>query len=310
MWHPCVAPTQNWRSTFAGGDRVDILAFDGGVDECQGGAAEGFVLAKDEGEVTADVRVGDGNRSEHLGLDILLHMGAGDEAHADVRGHEALEQFAGIEFHGVLRLEPAFVEEIFERVASVYSLGHHQGKFGDFGDGGRFHFGQRMLRWGNNDQFIPMNEDYGEPVVADGKRNDAEVDGIVDYRFQNLAIVGALDVDGDIGVLLLEFGKDFGKDVQAGAFVGADDDLAAGHALGLGDGGQDDLAGFKCFFSILLEDLARSGDRNLAAGAVEELGPDLLLQGANLGGDRWLGAEALLRGTGKRREPCDFQKGF
>src|SRR2546425_3776737 len=104
MWHPCVAPTQNSRSTFGGSDRVDIFAFDGGVDKSQGGAAEGFVLAKDEGEVAADLRVRDRNRGEHVGLDILLHVGAGDEAHAYVGGHEALEQFAGIELHGVLRL--------------------------------------------------------------------------------------------------------------------------------------------------------------------------------------------------------------
>src|SRR5712691_7924698 len=114
----------------------------------------------------------------------------------------------------------------------------------------------------------------------------------------------------DVGVLLFELGEDLGKDVQAGAFVGADNDLAARHALSFGDGCKDGFAGFKCFFSIFLEQLAGSGDRHLAAGAVEQLCADFFLQGADLGRDRGLGAKALLRSAGEGAQACDFEKGF
>src|SRR5207245_3060811 len=83
-----VAPTQNRRSAFGGDDRVDILAFDGCINECKRGAAESFVLAEHEREVAANLRIRDGNRGQHVGPDILLHVRAGDEAHADVRSEE------------------------------------------------------------------------------------------------------------------------------------------------------------------------------------------------------------------------------
>src|ERR1700733_4187382 len=66
-----------------------------------------------------------------------------------------------------------------------------------------------------------MDEDYGEAVVFYREGNYSEIDGVVGYRFEDLGVVGALDVDRDVGILLFEVGKDFRKDVQAGTFVGA-----------------------------------------------------------------------------------------
>ena len=155
-----------------------------------------------------------------------------------------------------------------------------------------------------------MNQNDGQPGVGDRHGHEAEVHRVVDDRFQDLAVIGALDVDRHVRILLLELGKDFGKDVQAGAFVGAHDDFAAGHALGFGDGGQHRLAGFKNFFSIFLEELAGGGDGDFPAGAVEQLGADFFLQGADLGRDGRLGAEALLRGPGEGAVARDFEKRF
>ena len=46
------------------------------------------------------------------------------------------------------------------------------------------------------------------------------------------------------------------------------------------------------------------------ARAIEQLGPDFFLQGADLGGDRRLGAEALLRSTGEGAVARDLEKRF
>ena len=70
--------------------------------------------------------------------------------------------------------------------------------------------------------------------------------------------------------------------MQAGAFICSHNNLAAGYALRFRDGSEHSLAGFKRLFSVFLKQLARGGDRNLAAGAVEQLGPDFFLEGANL----------------------------
>ena len=147
-------------------------------------------------------------------------------------------------------------------------------------------------------------------VSVTGREIDAEVDGVVDDGFENLAVVGALDVDRNVGILLFEVGKNVRQDVQAGAFVRADDDFAAGNALHLGDGDQHGLAGVERFLDIFLERLAGGGERDLAAGAVEQLGADFFLQAANLGRNGGLGAETLLRRARERGVPRHFEKRF
>src|SRR5580704_12409437 len=80
------------------------------VDESERGAAESFVFAEDQGQVAADLRVGDGNGGQRLGANIFLDVGARDEADADVGGYKALQEFAGIEFHGEVRFQTALVK--------------------------------------------------------------------------------------------------------------------------------------------------------------------------------------------------------
>ena len=155
-----------------------------------------------------------------------------------------------------------------------------------------------------------MDQDDGQSWIGDRHGHEAEVDRVIDDRVENLAVVGAGDVDRNVRVLLLELGEDLREDVQAGAFIGAYDDLAAGHAFGFGDRGQDGLAGFKNFFSIFLEQLAGGGDGDFAAGTVEQLGADFFLQGADLGGDGRLCAKALLRRAGERAVARDLEKRF
>src|SRR5262249_18667475 len=94
-------------------------------------------------------------------------------------------------------------------------------------------------------------------------------------------------------------GKNFRKDVEASSFVGANDDFAARDALRFGNGGHRRLTGIKGFFCKFQEQLAGGGQRHLSTGTVEQSGADLFFERANLGGNRRLSAETLLRGTGE-----------
>ena len=167
-----------------------------------------------------------------------------------------------------------------------------------------------MLWRRDQDQLISMNEYHGQTAVVDGKGNDAEIDRVIDDRFENLGVVGALDIHRHIGILLFEVCKNVGQDVQAGAFVGADDDFAAGNALHLGNGDHHGLAGVQRLFHVLQKSLAGGGERDFAAGTVEQLGADFFLDAANLRRNRRLGAETLLRRPRERGVPRHFEKGF
>src|SRR5208283_2723079 len=58
----------------------EIVLAEGDVHEGAGGAAEGFIFAEDESEVAADLDVGESERDEGLGANVLLNVGARDEA--------------------------------------------------------------------------------------------------------------------------------------------------------------------------------------------------------------------------------------
>src|SRR5881396_629881 len=151
-----------------------------------------------------------------------------------------------------------------------------------------------MLRRGNDYQLVAMNQHNRQSRVRDWQGHNSEVNRIVDHRFQNLGVIGPLDIHGHIRILPLEFRKNFGKDVKASALIRSYDNLATWHALGFGDGSENALAGLKCFFSIFLE----------------QLGADVFFKRTDLRRDRRLCAEAFLRGTRKAGEASYLEKGF
>src|SRR5215467_7832368 len=114
-------------------------------------------------------------------------------------------------------------------------LGNQQRESCDLGDGGRAEFGERVIGRRDDDELVAVDGNDGEASIRNWEGNDAEVDGVVDDGFQRLCVIRALDADGDIRVLALEVSEDFGKDVQAGAFIGADDDFTTGYTFGFGD---------------------------------------------------------------------------
>jgi hypothetical protein len=167
-----------------------------------------------------------------------------------------------------------------------------------------------MLRRRNDDQLVTMDGHDREPGVGYGERDHAEVHGVVDDRFKRLGIVGAFDPHSHFGVGPLEVREDLGKDVQAGAFVGAYNQFSAGDALGFGDGDANGFACFDGFLGVLEEELAGLGERDFAARTVKQAGTNVFLQRADLGGNGGLGAKTLLGGARERTEPRNFQESF
>src|SRR5207253_6563203 len=269
-------------SALAGRNGLSRLEFDGNIYKREGGAAQGLVFAENQSQIAADLGIRNRYGGERIGTEISEHIRTRNETYANVGRYKPLQQFARVKFHGVVRLKSALVKKIFQRIPGVARLRDNEWKFRCLGYRRRLYLGQRMMWRRDDDEFIAVKQHHGQPSVGDRHGDDAEIHRVVDHRFENFAVIGALDIHGNIGVLLLELGENLGKDMQTCPFVGADDDLAAWHALGLADGSKDHLACFKCFFSIFPKQLARGGDGNFAAGAIEQPGADFFLESSHL----------------------------
>src|SRR5579871_6261932 len=266
----------------------DVRQFLGGfvlhrdVNERQSGPAERLILAEHQSQIAPDLGVGQGDCGKRFGANVLFDVGAGDEAYPNIGGHEALQQFARVQFHGEVGFQPPLMKELLNGVASMPRLRNDQGELAGIGDGGGLHLSQGVVRRRNQNQFIAMDENHGQAGVGYRQREDAEVHRVVDDRFQNFGVVGALDVHRDVGVLLLEVSENVGEDVQAGSFVRANNNLSARHPLHLGNRDHHGLAGIERLLNILLKRFSGGSERHFAPRAIEQLGADLFLDATNL----------------------------
>src|SRR6266567_3870579 len=286
--------------------RASRFELDRNLNEGKGGAAQGFVFAKNQGQIAPYGGIGQRNSGQQPGLYLSDDIGSSYEPHADVRSHKALQKLAGIQFHGDFALEAALVKEVLNRVACTANFGQEQREAHHVSDAGFLEAAERMSRWSNDDQLIVMNIHYGQPFVIHRSGNYAEVDKVLDDRLHDLGPLQSTDLHGHAGIELLEFGKNFREDVQACTFIGPNHDLAAWNAFHFRHAHQHGLARVQGLFRILLEDLACAGERNFAAAAVKQLGANLFLQSANLRRDGGLSAKTFLRRPGKAGVPGDF----
>ncbi len=75
------------------------------INERQRGAAERFIFAENQCQIALNTRVRQGERGQRLGLQVFRYVGARYEPDSDVGCNEALQQLAGVQFHGYPRLQ-------------------------------------------------------------------------------------------------------------------------------------------------------------------------------------------------------------
>ena len=83
--------------------------------------------------------------------------------------------------------------------------------------------------------FVGVNLDHLQPLLGHRQLGDAEIRLVVEHGLHHARAVGAVHQDLHVGKLLLELGKHQRQDVDAGGFVGRDEQFPARHAFQLID---------------------------------------------------------------------------
>src|SRR3954464_4297204 len=96
-----------------------------------------------------------------------------------------------------------------------------------------------------------MNQHGGKTIISHWHGYNSEIHGVIDDRLEHFRIVSPLDAHRHVGILLLKMRKDFGKDVQAGAFVRTYNNLTSRYTLSFSDRGCHGLAGVEGIFREL-----------------------------------------------------------
>src|SRR5262249_41494179 len=132
---------------------------------------------------------------------------------------------------------------------------------------------------------------------------------VVHDRVDDMRAVRAIDQKLDVGKALLVFGEDLRENVNAGGFVGGDDQLAARDSFELVDCVLSAPAQIENLLALAGEDASGRGESDLGAETFEERRVQLLFELADLGADGRLGAIARLRCLREAFEAHDLEKG-
>ena len=103
-------------------------------------------------------------------------------------------------------------------------------------------------------------------------------------------------------------GEDVGQHVQAGGLIGADHQRAARTGALIGHGQQRLVPHLQQALGVGEQHPAGGREGHIFTGTIEQAVSVLLLQLADLGADRGLGAKNFLPGAGKTSQLGHFQK--
>lgn len=265
-------------------------------------------VQRDDAEIAGDVDAFDLDSLDEASLDLLKEVDAGHEADAEASDDEALEELGGVKLHGDASSSLILDEQVVEELAAATFLGDEEAVFGGVRQRDRFELRERMAGGDDENQFVFVDDFNVEAGIADGERDDAELDLAVENERDGFGALGADDVEGDTRVLLFELGDEQRKDVERSGVVGGDGEGAAGHALHILQGEADVLELDERLLGEGPEDAAGGSKGDFAAATVEEAMTEVGFEGADLRGDGGLGDVQPLGGAGEALLSSDLKK--
>src|SRR5260370_15452515 len=120
--------------------------------------------------------------------------------------------------------------------------------------------GERVSRTDHKAQAILVNVMHLQIRRLDGQSDDADIHGAVLDALQDLVAEIAVDTDVHQGIAALKLRKNIRKQVEAGGFIGAENDGSLNNVAAV----RNDLNGFiapaKQLFRVFAKNLARPRD--------------------------------------------------
>src|SRR5579872_4721826 len=131
-------------------------------------------------------------------------------------------------------------------------------------------------------KLVMVNDMRDQSGILDRSGNNAEVHRILEHLLNDPGPFPAPYIHAHIRELALERGKDLGKNVQTGGLISCDHQFTARFTVEFRDRFHNVALAFQYMLGVNLKYLACGCDPDLAAGAVEELCPDLFFKRADL----------------------------
>ena len=264
------------------------------ADEGLGGAGEAAVAAVDEAELTPKVDTFNGEQLHFAGFHVVLGKALADERDAGISGDEAFDHADAGQLHGDVHARAIRPEKFVEHLTGEAGAREDKRLLGNFGEGDLGAMSERVLGADHEAQTIFVNVVHLQIRRLDGQGDDANIDGAILHALKDLVAEVAVDADVHQRIAALKLRENIGEQIEAGGFIGAEDDRALDYVAAVGNDLDGFVAQAEQLLGVLEKDFTGGGQLDGLSRAVQEPGFVGLFKLANLRTDSGLRAEDFL----------------
>ncbi len=277
-----------------GGQVGEFFVFADDGDQGLGGTREAAVAAVDEAEFAPEVDAFYVEELYFSGFHLVAGEALADEGDSGVGSDEALDHADAGKLHGDANAGTIGTEKLVQNLAGEASARENQGLRGYFLESDLGTMSERIAAADHESQAVARDMVDFERRGLDRKCDDADVYGAVLDALENLVAEIAVDADVDLRITALKLGENIREKIEAGGFVGAEDERALHDIAAVGDDLNGFIAEAEKALGVLEKDFASGSELDGFGGAVEKSGAISLFELADLGADGGLRTEHFL----------------
>src|SRR5436305_10871944 len=116
----CGKEIHNWINLLLSGSGMRQLLYGfpvyGDLHKRSSGPAESLVFSMNQGQIAAHRRINKAERYQRPCSNLVRDVGSSDESYSHARRGKTFKEFAGVEFHGEVRLQSSFFKNVIDSV--------------------------------------------------------------------------------------------------------------------------------------------------------------------------------------------------